>query len=72
MAVIDCLEDSDETLKRKTLELLFKMTNSVNVEFIVDKLLFFLSSATDDHFKTDLVFLSDYSFFRFYLMFFFR
>jgi AP-4 complex subunit epsilon-1 len=55
MAVIDCLEDPDETLKRKTLDLLFQMTNAVNVEFIVDKLLFFLASATDDHFRTALV-----------------
>jgi AP-4 complex subunit epsilon-1 len=55
MAVIDCLEDTDETLKRKTLDLLFKMTNAVNVEFIVDKLLASLASATDDHFRTDLV-----------------
>jgi len=55
MAVIDCLEDADETLKRKTLDLLFKMTNSVNVEFIVDKLLSSLATATDDHFRTDLV-----------------
>jgi len=55
MAVIDCLEDRDETLKRKTLDLLFRMTNAVNVEFIVEKLLTFLSTATDDHFRTDLV-----------------
>jgi AP-4 complex subunit epsilon-1 len=73
MAVIDCLEDPDETLKRKTvhtliyssyvllmhwclqLDLLFRMTNSVNVEFIVNKLLSFLATATDDHFRTDLV-----------------
>jgi AP-4 complex subunit epsilon-1 len=55
MAVIDCLEDPDETLKRKTLDLLFRMTNSVNVEFIVEKLLSFLALATDDHFRTDLV-----------------
>eukprot|EP00595_Chromulina_sp_UTEXLB2642_P001142 CAMPEP_0196761884 /NCGR_PEP_ID=MMETSP1095-20130614/1192_1 /TAXON_ID=96789 ORGANISM="Chromulina nebulosa, Strain UTEXLB2642" /NCGR_SAMPLE_ID=MMETSP1095 /ASSEMBLY_ACC=CAM_ASM_000446 /LENGTH=722 /DNA_ID=CAMNT_0042111947 /DNA_START=573 /DNA_END=2738 /DNA_ORIENTATION=- len=55
MAVIDCLEDDDETLKRKTLDLLFRMTNSVNVEFIVNKLLTFLEAATDDYFRTDLV-----------------
>ena len=34
MAVIDCLEDPDETLKR-TLSLLYRMTNGVNVEFVV-------------------------------------
>lgn len=55
MAVIDCLEDKDETLKRKTLDLLFRMTNAINVEFIVEKLLSFLATATDDHFRTDLV-----------------
>jgi AP-4 complex subunit epsilon-1 len=55
LAVIDCLEDPDETLKRKTLDLLFRMTNAVNVEFIVEKLLSFLSTASDDHFRTDLV-----------------
>ena len=55
MAVIDCLDDPDETLKRKTLDLLFRMTNAINVEFIVEKLLSFLSAATDDHFRTDLV-----------------
>ena len=31
------------------------MTNAVNVEFIVEKLLQSLSSAIDDHFRTDLV-----------------
>ena len=55
MAVIDCLEDPDETLKRKTLDLLFRMTNAVNVEFIVDKLLSFLKTSGDDHFRADLV-----------------
>jgi len=37
------------------LDLLFRMTNAVNVEFIVEKLLSFLATATDDHFRTDLV-----------------
>ena len=55
MAVIDCLEDPDETLKRKTLDLLYRMTNAANVEFIVEKLLVFLGSSSDEHFKSDLV-----------------
>ena len=32
LAVIDCLEDPDDTLKGKTLELLYKMTKPGNVE----------------------------------------
>lgn len=55
MAVIDCLEDPDETLKRKTLSLLYRMTNGVNVEFVVDKLLGFLLTTKDEHFRDDLV-----------------
>jgi AP-4 complex subunit epsilon-1 len=31
------------------------MTNAVNVEFIVDKLLSFLATSVDDHFRADLV-----------------
>lgn len=31
------------------------MTNAVNVEFIVEKLLTFLQTSTDDHFRSDLV-----------------
>lgn len=32
MAVIDCLEDPDDTLKRKTMGLLYQMTKPGNVE----------------------------------------
>jgi len=42
MTIVDCIEDPDETLKFKTLELLFRMTNANNVTVIVDKLLNFL------------------------------
>lgn len=31
------------------------MTNAVNVEFIIEKLLSFLAGAADDYFRTDLV-----------------
>ena len=34
-AVMDCLEDPDDTLKLKTLELLYKMTTASNVEVCV-------------------------------------
>lgn len=37
------------------LELLYRMTNAVNVEFIVNKLLSFLAASMDDHFRSDLV-----------------
>ena len=54
MAVMDCLEDPDETLQRKTLDLLYRMTNPVNVEFITDKLLDFLRGTTDLFLKQQL------------------
>ena len=42
---MDCLEDTDDTLKIKTLDLLYTMTNSVNVEPIVERLLAYLKEA---------------------------
>ncbi|XP_068743857.1 uncharacterized protein [Montipora capricornis] len=55
--VIDCLDDPDETLKRKTLDLLCHITNASNVETICEKLLSYLKSTTDVdvYFRTDLV-----------------
>ncbi|CAK9005519.1 AP-4 complex subunit epsilon (AP-4 adaptor complex subunit epsilon) (Adaptor-related protein complex 4 subunit epsilon) (Epsilon subunit of AP-4) (Epsilon-adaptin) [Durusdinium trenchii] len=55
MVVLDCLEDPDETLKRKTLDLLFRMTNPVNAEVVVDKLVYFLKDAVDKFLRQDLV-----------------
>ena len=39
----------------QTLELLYQMTNPVNVEVIVDKQLFYLRNATDEFLRSDLV-----------------
>eukprot|EP00250_Pteridium_aquilinum_P009548 c18743_g1_i1 orf=243-3203(+) len=54
LAVIDCLEDPDDTLKRKTLELLYKMTKSSNVEVIVERMISYMKNLTDAHNKTEL------------------
>ncbi|KAK2989926.1 hypothetical protein RJ640_013850, partial [Escallonia rubra] len=53
LAVIDCLEDPDDTLKRKTFELLYKMTKSTNVEVIVDRMIDYMISINDTHYKTE-------------------
>jgi len=54
--VVDCLDDADETLKFKTLDLLYKMTNSQNVEPVTEKLLSQLSSLpVDSGVRKDLV-----------------
>eukprot|EP00056_Hartaetosiga_gracilis_P012748 m.203964 g.203964 ORF g.203964 m.203964 type:complete len:1265 (+) comp13738_c0_seq1:100-3894(+) len=53
--VIECLDDPDETLKRKTLDLLCKMTNPANVKVIVEKLLGYLKSTVDTYLRKDLV-----------------
>ena len=53
--VVECLEDQDETLKRKTLELLYKMTRPNNVEAIVNHMIAFLTSSSDDHIRSEIV-----------------
>ena len=55
MAVIDCLEDPDASLRKKTLELLQKMTTADNVEVVVDKMVAFLEQARDDAIREDVV-----------------
>ena len=40
--IVDCLEENDETLKKNTFELLYKMTDTNNVEVIVDKMITYL------------------------------
>eukprot|EP00397_Hematodinium_sp_SG-2012_P004969 GEMP01004985.1.p1 GENE.GEMP01004985.1~~GEMP01004985.1.p1 ORF type:complete len:979 (+),score=207.70 GEMP01004985.1:87-3023(+) len=55
MVVVECLEDPDETLKRKTLNLLYRMTNPANCEVIADKLLYHLKISVDAHLRRELV-----------------
>ncbi len=55
LVVVDCLDDPDETLRRKTLDLLYSMTNRENVLAIVDRLLKFLATASDPYLRTDLI-----------------
>jgi hypothetical protein len=54
LAVIDCLEDPDDTLKRKTLDLLYKMTKPNNVEVIVERMIAYMRTVTDTHSKGNI------------------
>jgi AP-4 complex subunit epsilon-1 len=44
--IVDCLEENDETLKKNTFELLYKMTTTENVEIIVDRMMKYLKNTT--------------------------
>ena len=55
MVIIECLTDEDESIKRKTLDLLFRMTNGSNVKFICERLIIYLKSTVDEYVKSDLV-----------------
>ena len=49
-----CLDDPDDTLKRKTLELLCRITGPENVSVICTKLIEYLESVTDQFIRGDL------------------
>ncbi|EGR32873.1 hypothetical protein IMG5_068280 [Ichthyophthirius multifiliis] len=53
--IMDCLESNDDTLKRETMELLYKMTNMNNVQAIVERLINFLKTSSDQNFRKNLV-----------------
>ena len=55
MVVIDCLEDPDDTFRRKTLDLLFAMTNAQNAEFVVARMSGYLEATSDEFWKRDFV-----------------
>eukprot|EP01127_Copromyxa_protea_P006693 TRINITY_DN16695_c0_g1_i1.p1 TRINITY_DN16695_c0_g1~~TRINITY_DN16695_c0_g1_i1.p1 ORF type:complete len:1212 (-),score=327.62 TRINITY_DN16695_c0_g1_i1:36-3392(-) len=55
VAVIECLNDPDETIQRMTLELLYTMTNPANVTVVAEKLLENLCTQTDKFLREDLV-----------------
>jgi len=48
------IQDPDDTLKRKTFELLYKMTKPSNVEVIVDRMIDYMMSINDNHSKTEI------------------
>ena len=54
--IVDCLEENDETLKKNTFELLYKMTHLKNVEVIVDKMMNYLKHTTlENQSKKDIL-----------------
>eukprot|EP01104_Vermistella_antarctica_P013058 TRINITY_DN388_c0_g1_i1.p1 TRINITY_DN388_c0_g1~~TRINITY_DN388_c0_g1_i1.p1 ORF type:complete len:1292 (+),score=354.65 TRINITY_DN388_c0_g1_i1:172-4047(+) len=55
MVVIDCLDDPDDSIKRKTLDLLHVMTNGQNVIIITEKMLEVLRTPVDVYLRTELV-----------------
>ncbi|KAK2194892.1 bifunctional Armadillo-type fold/Clathrin-coatomer adaptor [Babesia duncani] len=55
MTVVSCLEDGDETIRRRTLELLYRMTNAKNVCTIVHCFIGQLKSCKDRHQSLELI-----------------
>ncbi|CAG8525008.1 10778_t:CDS:10 [Rhizophagus irregularis] len=56
--IVDCLEEKDDSLKRKTLDLLYMMVNSQNIIIIVEKMTEVLrKTSTTDEFLRKLLWL---------------
>ncbi|KYQ88283.1 adaptin N-terminal domain-containing protein [Tieghemostelium lacteum] len=55
MEVIECLESSDDTLKRKSLDLLYRMTNQNNIIPICAKLIDHIRQTKDKSLRMELV-----------------
>ena len=54
--IVDCLEENDETLKKNTFDLLYKMTNTENVDVIVDKMMKYLKNTSlESHSRKDIL-----------------
>jgi AP-4 complex subunit epsilon-1 len=51
LEVIECLSDTDETIQRITLDVLYAMTNPANVTLVTEQLLEHLLNCTDKYFK---------------------
>jgi AP-4 complex subunit epsilon-1 len=55
--IVDCLEENDETLKKNTFDLLYKMTTMENAEIIVDKMMKYLKFSTLElHGRKDILY----------------
>lgn len=53
--IVDCLQHPDESIRRPTLDLLYKTTNAENLDVVMEKLIAYLKSTTEERFKHDLV-----------------
>jgi AP-4 complex subunit epsilon-1 len=51
--IVDCLEENDETLKKNTFDLLYKMTTIDNVEIIIDKMMKYLKHTSIENASRD-------------------
>ncbi|XP_004687850.1 PREDICTED: AP-4 complex subunit epsilon-1 [Condylura cristata] len=55
MTIIECLDHPDPIIKRETLELLYRITNSQNITVIVQKMLEYLHQSKEEYIIVNLV-----------------